>query len=208
MRASLHSHILLWFRKRAPAANENDYTPLAGIGRTIIGNDLRQRDKKDEHIAPQKEGERQEDNIYHDYEVARISAEMPRPNVTFEGGMRWGGYDLDKLRIAGFARHLLERLPYLHVCTPHYCLKNRARCRFMFPWPAQPYQQYDANTERVALRRRLPEDDQFVVPHNIYVTPHRVSTSYPSIRYTEAIQHGRTPPNMRRRQRNGTSWRT
>ena len=170
MRASLHSHILLWFRKRAPAANENDYTPLAGIGRTIIGNDLRQRDKKDEHIAPQKEGERQEDNIYHDYEVARISAEMPRPNVTFEGGMRWGGYDLDKLRIAGFARHLLERLPYLHVCTPHYCLKNRARCRFMFPWPAQPYQQYDANTERVALRRRLPEDDQFVVPHNIYVS--------------------------------------
>ena len=40
--------------------------------------------------------------------------------------------------------------------------------RFFFPWPYQPHQCYCENTERVALRRRLPEDDQFVVPHNLY----------------------------------------
>ena len=28
-------------------------------------------------------------------------------------------------------------------------------------WPYQPHQCFDLNTERVALQRRLPEDDQF-----------------------------------------------
>ena len=42
--------------------------------------------------------------------------------------------------------------------------------RFFFPWPYQPHQCFDENTERVALQRRCPEDDQFVVPHNIYLT--------------------------------------
>ena len=41
---------------------------------------------------------------------------------------------------------------------------------FFFPWPYQPYQCYCENTQRVALQRRLPEDDQFVVPHNLYLT--------------------------------------
>ena len=36
-------------------------------------------------------------------------------------------------------------------------------------WPEQPYQVYCENTCRVALRRRLPSDDQWVVPHNLYV---------------------------------------
>ena len=30
-------------------------------------------------------------------------------------------------------------------------------------------QQYDCNTERIALQRRLRDDDQFVVPHNLYL---------------------------------------
>ena len=34
--------------------------------------------------------------------------------------------------------------------------------RFFFPWPYQPHQCFDCNPERVALMRRLPEDDQFV----------------------------------------------
>ena len=33
-----------------------------------------------------------------------------------------------------------------------------------------PYQAYDQNTELVALQRRLPEDDQWVVPHNRFLT--------------------------------------
>ena len=41
---------------------------------------------------------------------------------------------------------------------------------FFFPWPEQPYQVYDDNTNRVALRRRLPQDDMWVVPHNLYVS--------------------------------------
>ena len=33
----------------------------------------------------------------------------------------------------------------------------------------QPHQQFCENTHRVAHRRRLPEDDQWVVPHNLYL---------------------------------------
>ncbi len=67
-------------------------------------------------------------------------------------------------------RSVLIKLNYLHVCTPAYCLLNRATCRFFFPWPRQPYQVYDDNTQRLALRRRLVDDDQFVVPHNLLLT--------------------------------------
>ena len=41
--------------------------------------------------------------------------------------------------------------------------QDRSTCRFFFPWPCQAQQCYDANTERVALQRRLPADDQWVV---------------------------------------------
>ena len=41
---------------------------------------------------------------------------------------------------------------------------------FFYPWSEQPYQVYDENTNRVALRRRLPQDDAWVVPHNLYVS--------------------------------------
>jgi len=129
-RAALHSHILLWFRRRIPKA---DWTPLKPIPRTVKGKDLKQRDKEHE-VPPQVQ--KQEDNIYHLFEAARISGEMPRP---FVGGDNWGGYDIERLRIAGLARHCLERLNYMHVCTPHYCLKNRSCCRFLFPWPYMPY---------------------------------------------------------------------
>ena len=37
-------------------------------------------------------------------------------------------------------------------------------------WPYQPYQVFDMNSERVALQRRFPPDDQFVVPHNLLLT--------------------------------------
>ena len=35
------------------------------------------------------------------------------------------------------------------------------RFRFFFPWPYQPHQCFCTNTERVALQRRLPADDQW-----------------------------------------------
>ena len=96
----------------------------------------------------------------HTAHVGPMVAEMVRPDVTGQG---WGGYDVEKLRIAGLARAIQTRLPYLHHCNPVYCLKDRPSCRFFFPWPYQPHQCFDENTQRVALQRRLPEDDQFVV---------------------------------------------
>ena len=104
--------------------------------------------------------------MYHRSAMARVTAEMVRPNVA--GGW-WGGYDVDKLRIAGLARAIQSRL-LLHTCSPKYCLQDRSTCRFFFPWPFQPHQCYDCNTERVALQRRLPEDDQWLNPHNLYLT--------------------------------------
>ena len=41
--------------------------------------------------------------------------------------------------------------------------------RFFFPWPHQPYQQHDCNTERVACQRRCEEDDEVVSPHNRFM---------------------------------------
>ena len=103
--------------------------------------------------------------MYHRAEMARVTAEMVRPDVS---GGQWGGYDVEKMRIAGLARAIQSRL-LLHVCSPKYCLQDRSTCRFFFPWPYQPHQCYDNNTEQVALQRRVPEDDQWVNPHNLYL---------------------------------------
>ena len=81
-------------------------------------------------------------------------------------GKRWGGFDLDMFDLAGLARAVQVRL-YVHKCSPRYCLQDRTSCRFFFPWPCQPQQQFDENVDRVALRRRLPEDDAWVVPHDL-----------------------------------------
>ena len=42
-----------------------------------------------------------------------MTAELVRPNVS---GAHWGGFDLDRLRIAALARAVQTRLPYLHHC--------------------------------------------------------------------------------------------
>ena len=167
MRASLHAHILCWFKKRKKS---DDFKPILVIERTAPGVEPRQR-PLGQTVAPLKE--QQEDNIYQHAHVGPITAEMVRPNVS---GSDWGGYTVEKLRIAGLARAIQQRLPYLHRCSSLYCLKNRSTCRFFYPWPYQPHQCFDCNTERVALRRLLPEDDQFVVPHNLYLTMYSPSS--------------------------------
>ena len=55
-------------------------------------------------------------------------------------------------------------------------MKNKSSCSFFYPWPYQPHQCYDCNTDRVAFRRLLPEDDQLVVPHNLYRTMYSPSS--------------------------------
>ena len=88
--------------------------------RIAAGNEPRQR-PREQHVEPLGEGEYQEDNVYHQAEVGRISTEMVRPFVECPG---WGGYDVAKLRIAGLARAVQSRL-YLHSCSHKYCLQNR-----------------------------------------------------------------------------------
>ena len=101
---------------------------------------------------------------------------MARPFVgELPDGTPWGGYDLARLHIAALARTVQTKL-YLHVCSPGYCLQDRSTCRFFFPWPRQPYQQYDENTDRVALERPLAEDDQWVNPHNLALAMFSPST--------------------------------
>ena len=48
----------------------------------------------------------------------------------------------------------------------------------MFPWPKMPYQSYCFNTERVALQRRLPSDDQWLNPHNIYLAVYATGSAH------------------------------
>ena len=163
MRAALHAHILCWFK---PRSFPKDYKPIPAIPRTALGVEPRQRPTT-QKVDPLPVY--QHDHVYQAAHVGPMVAELVRPDVS---GENWGGYDLERLRISGLARAVQTRLPYLHHCTPLYCLKNRAQCRFFFPWPYQPHQCYCENTERVALQRRLPEDDQFVGKHFFMCPPY------------------------------------
>ena len=73
--------------------------------------------------VPLAKEDEQEDSVYQFAEVARLSAEMPRADIS---GEDWGAYDVETLRIAGLCRTVLIRLNYCHVCTPLYCLKGAA----------------------------------------------------------------------------------
>ena len=167
-RGSLHAHILVWFKRRR---RPNGWKALPPIEAKKKGADPKQRSLTEKLIDPLQGNEFQEDSIYQLAEIGRISGEMPRPNVAHGDGLRWGGFDCGTLRVAGLCRSVLIKLNYHHVCTPAYCLLNRSTCRFFFPWPEQTYQVYDENTQRLALRRALCEDDQWVVPHNLSAAP-------------------------------------
>ena len=170
MRAALHAHVLVWFKLRMDPRNlvngkGQTYTALTSLPRTAPGTAPRQR-PSEQHVPIIADHEH---DIYHKAEMGRVNAEMVRPHCRQrEGGAPWGGYDVDKLRVAGLARAILTRL-YLHMCSPKYCLLDRTSCRFFYPWPYMAQQQHDDNTERVALRRRVVEDDQWVVPHELYL---------------------------------------
>jgi len=130
MRAALHAHILCFYKLRKKPEN---YTPLGCIKRTAPGSEPRQR-PREQTVEPLPEP--QHDNVYHHAHVARISGEMVRPDVS---GKKWGGYDVEMMRIAGLARAVLSRLPYLHSCTPLYCLKNRSACRLRLTLEIYPH---------------------------------------------------------------------
>ena len=130
-RGSLHSHILGFFKRKPRPIG---WEPLEPISAPFKGAIAKQRSLTDKPIPPLNNEDYQEDSIYQLSELARISGEMPRPDVSSTISVKWGGYDWDTLRIAGLARSVLMKLGYLHTCTPAYCLKNRPACRFFFPW--------------------------------------------------------------------------
>ena len=148
MRAALHSHILCWFQPRRGKA-----PVLQAVPRTAPGTEPKQRPRA-QKVEPLTEY--QEDNMYHRAKVARVVTEMVRPYVE---GHAWGGFGWSHLRVAGLARILQTKL-YLHQCTTKYCLQSRVSCRFFFPWPKMPHQQFDENMDRTACQRRCEEDDQ------------------------------------------------
>ena len=121
---------MLWFEKRTP---HEHWAAQPALPRTVNGVELKQR-AKDEEVPKQQD--RQEDNVYHMFEVNKICAEMPRPNLV-AADIPWGGFTLERLRIAALYRHILERTNYLHVCTPNYCMKGRSTCRFFYPFGTQ-----------------------------------------------------------------------
>ena len=74
--------------------------------------------------------------MYHAVKIGRIVTEMVRPSVKgIVDRRRYGGWDYERLRIAGLARCIQTKMA-LHSCTTKYCLKNRTTCRFFFPWPS------------------------------------------------------------------------
>ena len=126
MRAALHAHILCWFRLRKdpsePRPDCPPYHPVGGVPRTTPGTTPKQRPAT-QAVLPLPHTH--EDDMYHRAEMARVTAEMVRPNVS--GGW-WGGYSVEKMRIAGLARAIQSRL-LLHTCSPKYCLQDRSTCR-------------------------------------------------------------------------------
>ena len=75
-----------------------NYKPVDSIPRTAPGIEPRQR-PQGQTVEPLDH--LQHDHVYHKAHVGPITAELVRPDV---GGKDWGGYDLEKLRIAGLAR--------------------------------------------------------------------------------------------------------
>ena len=120
MRAELHAHILCWFERRK---ERDDFKPVPVIERTAPGIEPRQR-PLNQKVEPLKEF--QHDTVYQQAFVGPIIAEMVRPDVR---GTNWGGYDVEKLRIAGLARAIQMRLPYLHHSSSLYCLRSRSTYR-------------------------------------------------------------------------------
>jgi hypothetical protein len=113
-----HSHIGEWWRKRPASA---DYELIPPVPRSVQGDAPKQRATNSKAIKLETY---QEDALYYSAHIARIVAEMVRPDVsTLPDGTVYGGFDFERLVIAGLARTIQSRL-YIHQCSPKYCLQN------------------------------------------------------------------------------------
>ena len=118
MRGALHAHILVWFLRRVRNLGR---TPIPYIPRTAPGTQSRQRPRA-QVVEALSESSYKEDEMYHHAYVGRVVTEMVRPSVP---GPNYGGFNYEKLRIVGLARHIQTRI-YIHSCSPVYCLKGRS----------------------------------------------------------------------------------
>ena len=113
MRGSLHAHILCWLERRQLSAG---YKAIDQVTRLRPGKENRQRPQSQEVKALENY---QEDHLYHSAEVGRIQTEMCRPHVAgLVDKRRYGGFDHERLRIAGLARatvHTVKNAQY--ICT-------------------------------------------------------------------------------------------
>ena len=160
-RKSLHQHILEWWEPRAP---QPGHVPIAPVPREVPGHNCQQRSMQCTATTAEPY---QEDEMYYAYHVSRIWGELVRPNVANAcKSSRWSSFGVEELRVAGLAR-AVQTTSYIHQCSSSYCLASGPNCRFFHTWPLQMQQQYDENTERVALQRRLPADDRWVVGHDL-----------------------------------------
>ena len=85
------AHILCWYR---PRKRPDNYVAIKAIPRQVPGCEPRQRplsQKVEPLPAPV------EDHCYQSTYMARIRAELVRPDVT---GPKWGGYTTERMRIA------------------------------------------------------------------------------------------------------------
>ena len=78
-RGSLHSHTLCWFKRKLRPRN---WGPLPPISATRQGATAKQRSITTKPLLKLTTDEFQEDSLYQLSEIARISGEMPRPDVS------------------------------------------------------------------------------------------------------------------------------
>ena len=169
-RGALHSHILVWFRKRRTHPR---WVALRPVERVVKGDGPKQR-RTDSAVggpSPLPQGRVQHDTCYQMFDMGRVSGEMVRPIVT-PGD--WGGYDVEMLRIGALARTVLVRLKYLHVCSPVYCLKDS---------PASLYVSHTHACSRLvcgvlasAVLHAYEQDDDDVDAPSICMSPLRART--------------------------------
>ena len=127
--------------------------------------------------APRQPCMNAEDGVHYRTETACALAELVRPLPCTDTG-----HERDRLLWAFLLRSIQPQL-YIHACTALCCLHKRAACRFFFPRKEQAQQQYDENTNRLALQRRHAPDDQFVTPRNLELaafSPGTVNAASPS----------------------------
>ena len=117
----LHGHVLTCAKRRKISATE--YRPRAAM----TEQHARRWDGGAGNDAPMNA----EDNVYYRTETARVHAELVPldPSVALQHRR--------ETLLWAFLCRAVQTLLYIHACTPVYCLKNRASCRFFFSLPEQ-----------------------------------------------------------------------